>query len=165
MKKFKKITVVGAVVLVIGAMSVTAFAASLSTPAEVLSGLTGKSVDSVIEERTDTGKTYGTLADEAGVLDAFKAETLDARKAVLDERVAAGTLTQEQADAILAEMAEHQLTCDGTGTAAHIGQAMGARFGGGMGGRHGAAAGQGMGVRQGGAGCGTGTCTGIGQAG
>jgi len=155
MKKFKKITLVGAAVLVIGAMSVTAFAASISsTPAEAVAGLTGKTVESVIAEKTESGKTYGTIADEAGKLEEFKTEMLTLRKAALDEKVAAGTLTQERADAILAAMEQNQVNCDGTGSG-KIGQGMGARFGSGTGG------GQGSGMK--GAGCGQGTCTGTGQ--
>jgi len=64
----------------------TAFAAGTGkTPAEITASLTGKSVEQVISERV-AGKTYRTIADEAGKLDEFKAQTLEQKKAILDQR-------------------------------------------------------------------------------
>ncbi len=129
MKKFHKIAVAGAAVLVLSAVTVTAFAASsYSTPAEAVAGLTGRSVESVIEERTESGKTYGTIADEAGKLEEFQTEMDGIREAALQERVAAGTLTQERADAILAAMEAHESDCDGTGSGG-TGQGLGSGAG------------------------------------
>ncbi len=162
MKKQFKFAVVGATVLVIGAMSVTAFAASsYSTPAEAAAGLTGRTVESVIEERTQTGKSYGTITSEAGKLEEFQDEMLEMRKDALQERVAAGTMTQERADSILAAMEQNQANCDGS-AAGGLGRRMGGGTGclgtgtGGMGMR----AGGGQGFGRSGAGCGTGICTG-----
>lgn len=129
MKKFKKLMIIGAAVLVIGATSVTALAATYSNPAEIIAGLTGRTADSVIDERTATGSTYGSIAADADVLDGFKDEMLQWKKEVLQERVDAGLITQEQADTILAAMAERQLTCDGTGSGLG-GYGMGGGFGG-----------------------------------
>jgi len=129
MKKFGKIAAVGAIVLVIGATSVTALAASgYSTPADIVAGLTGKTAEDVIAERADTGKTYGTIAGEAGVLDEFEDQMLESKEAILEERVAAGTMTQERADAIITAMEENQANCDGSGTGG-IGAGLGAGFG------------------------------------
>lgn len=150
-KKLKKITAIGAMVLVIGASSITAFAASkYSSPAEAVAGLTGKTVDSVIQERQDTGKTYGTIAQEAGKLDEFKSENLQIKKDILAKRVADGTMTQARADEIIKAVEERQATCDGTGNGG-VGCGMGAGFGG-MNGN----GGQGRGQR--GVGCGQGNC-------
>ena len=150
-KKLKKITAIGAMVLVIGASSITAFAASkYSSPAEAVAGLTGKTVDSVIQERQDTGKTYGTIAQEAGKLDEFKSENLQIKKDILAKRVADGTMTQARADEIIKAVEERQATCDGTGNGG-AGCGMGAGFGG-MNGN----GGQGRGQR--GVGCGQGNC-------
>jgi hypothetical protein len=55
MKNFKKWTAAGAVVLALGLTSVTAFAA-VESPAEIVAGLTGKSVEAVIAERTESAK-------------------------------------------------------------------------------------------------------------
>jgi len=130
MKKFKRLIMVGAMVMVVGATTVTAFAASsYSTPAEALAGLTGKTVEAVIAERSETGKTYGTLANDAGKLEEFQAEILQIKKDILAERVAAGIMTQERADEIAAAIENNQTNCEGTGTA-RIGQGMGAGFGG-----------------------------------
>ncbi len=133
MKNLKKMVALGAMVTLIGAASLTAFAGSgYSTPAEVLAALTGKTVETVITEKTETGKTYGTLAEEAGKLTEFKAELTAAKKTQLAERVASGTLTQERADAITAQMLKNQENCDGSGTG-NNGERMGAGFGNGQG--------------------------------
>ena len=145
---------------IIGLLGVTgtAFAAVTGkTPAEITAGLTGKTVEQVITERA-TGKTYGSIANEAGKLDEFKTQTLEQKKSFLDQRVADGNLTQEQADAILNSIKTNQTTCDGTGSA-RIGKSMAAGFGQGQG--QGMGKGQGMrngtGLRNGG-GMGRGTC-------
>lgn len=162
MKKRNKIAVVGAAVLVMGAMSVTAFAASAySTPAEAVAGLTGRTVESVTEERAESGKTYGTIANDAGKLTEFKEEMTEMRKTAVNEKVAAGSMTQEQADVILANMEQNQANCDGTGTGGTGGRVMGAGRGEGLASGYcgGKGGGQGRAVR--GAGFGTGTCTGV----
>ena len=76
---------------------------------------------------------------------------LEIKKDALAQRVAAGTMTQERADEIIAAMEANQANCDGTGSA-KTGKRMGAGFGSGNG------CGQGKG--QGGAGCGQGCCEG-----
>ena len=102
MKNLKKIIVTGLLAL---SVATTAFATSAyNNPAEIVAGLTGRSVESVIDERHDTGKSFGTIAKEAGKLDEFKAEILELRKDQLAARVADGRLTQEQADKILASI-------------------------------------------------------------
>lgn len=129
MKNFKKIHTLGAIILAIGATSVTAFAASAyRTPADAVAGLTGKSVESVITEKQESNKTYGTMAAEAGKLEEFKAESIEMKKEHLKAKVAAGTMTQEEADAIIKAIEENQEDCDGTGSKG-IGQNKGARFG------------------------------------
>lgn len=147
MKTIKRLAIVGIAVLTLAAGAVTAFAASqYATPAEAVAGLTGREVQSVIDERTETGKSYGTIANEAGVLDKFKSEVLEMKKDALAARVAAGTMTQERADAILARIETNQANCDGTGT----GCGMGAGFGqGGDQGRGQGGRGMGNGLRNG----------------
>jgi hypothetical protein len=144
MTKIKKITAIGAMVLVIGATSITAFAASkYSSPAEAVAGLTGKTTASVIQEKQDTGKSYGAIAAEAGKLEEFKKERLQIVKDNLAKRVADGTITQARADEIIKAVEERQAVCDGTGT-------------GGAGCGMGAGLGRGNGRGCGGAGCGLG---------
>lgn len=129
MKKLRKVVTLGAITLALGATSLTAFAASqYKTPAEVVAGITGRTEESVIEERLNLGKTYGTIASEAGKLDEFKSEMLDMKKANLTEQVAEGKMTQENADAIIEKIKNLQEDCDGTGNA-KIGSSMGARLG------------------------------------
>ncbi len=170
MINLKKAIAIITMVLTIGAVSASAFAASAySTPAEAVAGLTGRTVESVVSERVETGNTYGTIANEAGVLDEFKAQILEMKKDRLNARVEAGTMTQERADAIIAAMEENQTTCDGTGSA-RLGQAMGACFGAGNGTGQGNGSGQGLGAGNGtgqgnGSGQGLGTGAGHGQGG
>ena len=129
MTKMKKMLAIGATVLMIVATSVTALAATNGkSPAEILAGLTGKSVESVVADKTASDKTYGTLASEAGKLTEFKAQMLENRKAVLAEKVAAGTMTQERANQMITTMEQNQANCDGSG-AARMGQKKGAGFG------------------------------------
>ena len=120
--------------MILTASTVTAFAASqYSTPAEAVAGLTGREVQSVIAERVETGKTYGSIANEADVLDEFKAEMLEMKKDKVADRVEAGTMTQERADAIIARNEANQSNCDGTvsggGMKNGAGNRMGAGFG------------------------------------
>lgn len=141
-----------AVILAAGILGTagTAFAATFKTPAEIAASVTGKTVEAVQEERA-AGKTYGTVASEAGKLDEFKAQMLEQKKAILDQRVKDGKLTQAQADEIYNSIKENQVTCDGTGSAG-IGRKSGAGFG----------KGGGMGICQGTAGSGMGNRSGMG---
>lgn len=117
MKSVKKIIAVGGIVAALAMTSVTAFAASsYKTPAEAVAALTGKTTESVIAERVETGKNYGTIANEAGKLEEFKQELIELKKDILAQRVTDGKITQEQADATIKAIEENQATCDGTGT-------------------------------------------------
>lgn len=145
MTNFKKYFAIGTLALAL--FTTTAFAAaSYQTPAEAVAGLTGKTVEDIISQKNETGKTYGTIAKDAGKLEEFKKEMLAVKKQMLDEKVAAGTMTQKQADEIYAALVENQAACDGTGNA-RIGKSMGAGFGGMMG--QGKGRGQGRGMGQG----------------
>ncbi len=129
MIKFKKVLAVGAMALTIGATSLTAFAASnYKTPAEAAAGVTGKTVETVTQEKAETGKTYGTIAKDAGKLDEFKKENLEMKKDNLKSQVESGKITQEKADEIIKAVEKNQAECDGSGSA-KIGQGMGARVG------------------------------------
>jgi len=145
MKNFKKLIVAATIVGMLGVVGVAgaAVATGATSPAGIVAGLTGKSVDTVTAERA-AGKTYGTIAQEAGKLDEFKTENLAQKKVMLDERVKAGNLTQAQADATYKAMEANQATCDGTGSA-KIGQKSGMGFGQGMGNGGGQCSGGGMG--------------------
>lgn len=126
--KIKKTIAITLVVGVIGAMGIV-YAATAKTPAEITSSLTGKAVAEVNAERSQ-GKTYGTIAKEAGKLDEFQAQMLEERKANLDQRVKDGTLSQQQADAIYNNIKTNQLTCDVTGSGRMGGQVCGMNGGG-----------------------------------
>ena len=149
MKNFKKLI---AVATIIGSLSVVgvagaAYATGATTPAGIVSALTGKSVEAVTAERA-AGTTYGAIAQEAGKLDEFKTETLVQRKAMLDQRVKDGNITQEQADTFYKSMEANQATCDGTGSAG-MGQKSGMGFGPGAGKHNGGGMGMGRGMNTG----------------
>ncbi len=117
MKMRKSILLFGATIAAVAAISATAFAASAyKTPAEVAAAVTGRTVESVMAERVDNNKTYGTIANDAGKLEEFKAELLQMKKDILDNRVSTGSITREQADDIVKALEDAQAICDGTGS-------------------------------------------------
>ncbi len=129
MTRLKKIIVLGTAVLAIGATTITAFAAAdYQSPAEIIAGLTGKSVDEIVEIRNTTEKTYGTIANDEGKLQDFQKEMLLNKKAILDQRVKDGILTQAEADEIYEAIENNQVNCDGSGSNGS-GKRMGAGFG------------------------------------
>lgn len=85
------------------------------TKADILANLIGKSATEITEQKTSENKTYGTIAKENGVLEQFKNANLETTKAALKEKVEAGTITQEEADQMIANMEARMTNCDGTG--------------------------------------------------
>ena len=151
MRNFKKLVAAATIVGMLGIVGVAgaSYATGATTPAGIVAGLTGRSVAAVTADRA-AGKTYGTIANDAGMLEAFKTENLAQKKALLDQRVTDGDLTQAQADATYKSIEANQATCDGTGSAG-IDQRNGAGFGQGMGAgagqRNGGGMGRGMNTR------------------
>lgn len=149
MKGIKKLIALGTIVVTIGVCSAAALAASAyNNPAEAVAGLTGRTVEQVVADRAETGNSYGSIAQEAGVLSQFQAEVLEMKKDRLEARVQSGTMTQERAKAIIETLEENQANCDGSGQG-RVGQAMGACFGAGSGMGQGAGSGQRLGTGQG----------------
>ena len=146
MKNMKKLIAVIAAVGILGTAGAV-YATVVKTPAEVAAALTGKTVEAVNEERAE-GKTYGTIANDAGKLDEFKAQMLDQKKAILDQRVKDGTLTQAQAEEIYNNIKNNQAACDGTGNAM-MGRKSGAGLGQGCGSGTGQVTGGASGARRG----------------
>lgn len=141
--KIKKLIGMVAVLGVLGAGGVV-FASEILRPADIAANLTGKSVTEVNQERA-AGKTYGTMANEAGKLDEFKTQMIEQKKVILDQRVEEGRMTEEQADEIYNRIKDNQALCDGTGSGkAQIGKGCGVGFGNGNGGN-----GNGKGLGQG----------------
>jgi hypothetical protein len=125
--KTKKFILAGALLAVVGG-SGAAYAATAASPAEILSDLTGKSTETLYEQR-DEGTTFGALAIEEGVQEQFKERMLENKKEILQERVEEERLTQEEADAIYERMEQNQENCDGTAQGACVGEARGLGFG------------------------------------
>jgi hypothetical protein len=149
MKSFKKLVAAATIIGILGVAGVAgaSYADGAKTPADIVAGLTGKTVEEIRAQRA-AGTTCGTIAKEAGKLDEFKKEILVQKKAVLDQRVKDGKLTQEQADAIYQAIEANQANCDGTGSA-RIGQKNGVGFGQGMGMGKGTDQGNGSGIGRG----------------
>lgn len=118
MKMKKPIIALSILVVMIISLSSVAFAAGvIKTPAEIVAGLTGKTVDQVTVVRQN-GITYGAQASAVGQLEEFQKQRLDQYKIWLDEAVQNKTMTQEQADTRLKNMQDRQEVCDGTGIGA-----------------------------------------------
>lgn len=153
MKTSKKLLGIATIVGGFAVATIGISAAQLGdTPADIVGRLTGRDATDVRQERIDTSKTYGQIADEAGVLDAFKEENLDLKKQIVQEKVDNGQMTQDNADQLIQNIEENQVNCDGTGSA-QLGQGAGLGAGQGMGAgnglRDGSGAGQGMGAGNG----------------
>jgi hypothetical protein len=127
--KLKKLLVAVTMVGMLGVAG-TAYAAVNKSPADIVAGITGKSVTEVNQERA-AGKPYGAIAQEAGKLEEFQVQMLEQKKTILDQRVQAGQLTQAQANQILAAIKNNQTLCDGTGNG--MGKMQGLRMGSGAG--------------------------------
>jgi hypothetical protein len=143
MKNMKKLIAIVTMVGVLGTAGV-AFAAG-QTPGDIAADLTSKTVEELYEERAE-GKTFGAIAKDAGKLEEFKQQMLEQKKAVLDQSVEDGELTQEEADELYSEIKNNQANCDGSGNAA-IGRKYGACFGQGNGMGNGQGAGRGARMR------------------
>lgn len=102
---------------------------------DILAKATGKSVEDIQAER-QSGKSVADIAKANNVdLDEVVAKVLDARKAVLADRVKTGAMTQDQADQAIARM-QDRITdrVNSTETGPRNGQGRGAGGGRGMGG-------------------------------
>lgn len=124
MKKLTRIFLVVTMILAVSSKAFFVFAASnYTTPAEVVAGLTGQTVDSVIAEHNETGKNYGQIATEAGSQNEFLDEMALLREDKIAAKVDSGDITQAQADQILTLIAAHQAL--GNGLFDRIGQKLG----------------------------------------
>jgi len=95
-----------------------------ATVADVVAKVTGQPVADVRSARS-AGTSFAAIAAKKGVsADTVVADTLTARKAILDQAVKSGRITQTQADTALARMktrvtdrvsATGATTCDGNG--------------------------------------------------
>ena len=97
----KRMLSAGLVGLIVIASMGVAFAGMMQSPSEVLSGITGKTTEEVVE-LTEEGSTFGQLAMDLEVWEEFKQANLEARKARLEYMVEEGKIIQERANEILA---------------------------------------------------------------
>jgi hypothetical protein len=118
--------------------------------ADVLADLTGLSVDDIRDRRAD-GESVADIAESENVSsEAVVDAALAARKEILDAKVADGSITPEQADAMLAQMTERLTerveSTEQGGWGRGGGRGMGAGACGGQGGAGGRGAGGGAGA-------------------
>jgi hypothetical protein len=103
---------------------------------DVLADLTGLSSDEIAAERAE-GNSIADIAEANGVATETVVDSaLEARKAILDAKVADGTITQEQADFAYDRMTDRvteRVTTDETGRPSWAGA--GGGMGGGKGGQ------------------------------
>lgn len=130
LKGMKKILAGGIAVLTLNTAVLAAPA--YGTPAEATAGVTGRTLEEIAEERL-SGKPYGLIAAESGMLEEFQAAMLEIREAALAARVESGALAQEEADAVLEAIRQRQAVCDGTGAGLGAGWGRGGPCGRGMG--------------------------------
>ncbi|MDY0341014.1 MAG: hypothetical protein RBS17_07360 [Coriobacteriia bacterium] len=117
---------------------------------DVVADLTGLSVEEVRVQRAE-GESVADIAEANGSSsDAVVSTALESRKALLDAKVADGTVTQEQADLAYDQMTERvteRVSTDEAGRPSWAGQGRGQGGQGGRGGQGGQ--GGGMGARDG----------------
>lgn len=107
MKKLLLMLTVG--ILIIGTMAMS-FADAAFGPAAIYASLTNMTEQEAYDLKVSSGKTFGELAKDANVYDAFVAASLTAKTEYVNSLVASGDLTQEEADAIITAFEN----CDGT---------------------------------------------------
>ncbi len=105
LKGLKKILTGGIAVLTL--TTAVLAAPAYGTPAEAAAGVTGRTLEEIAEERL-SGKPYGLIAAESGMLEGFQAAMLEIREAALAARVESGALAQEEADAVLEAIRQRQ---------------------------------------------------------
>jgi hypothetical protein len=147
----KTILVLAVAVMVFGTMSV-AFADASWGPLAILEKLSGESQEDIYAMREE-GETLGDVAKDLGVYDDFRAEALTQKKAMLQEMLEAGEITEAEAERVLTAFE----SCDGTQQQVLQGEGLfGQRAGNGQGNGLKAMDGEGFGAKEGGFGQGGG---------
>lgn len=108
--KMKKIFLMLSVSILVISMMAMSFADAPFGPASIFASLTNQTTQEAHDLKVTSGKTYGELAKDANVYDAFAEQTLAAKTDRVNSLVASGELTQTEADEILAALAN----CDGS---------------------------------------------------
>jgi len=101
MKKITGIMIIG---LVAATMAVPAFAGVTERPVDVFADLTGQTVEEAWNEMRDSGKRFGELAIEKGIEEQLQLKMQENNTARINELLEEGLITQEQADAALADI-------------------------------------------------------------
>lgn len=114
MKSMKKFIGIALILLICLSIAVPVLAySSYKTPLEIISTLTSMSQDDIINEKAK--KTFARIAKENNVLDEFKRQMLESKKQIINERIKAGSITDEEGEQILNNVKERQQYCNGEG--------------------------------------------------
>lgn len=105
----KTLLLVALAILAIG-MTTLSFADAVFSPAQTYADLTGITLEEAYTLHYDSAKTYGTLAAEAGVYEAFFDQMIEAKITRINALVKEGKITEEQATTIIDALEN----CDGT---------------------------------------------------
>lgn len=105
----KKFIIATTTMLIIG-LGTISFATGYSSPSEILTKLTKKSQEHILEE--SNYKSYGKIAQENDVFEDFQKEMLKQKKIMLDEKVKSNIITKEEADLMYKRMNENMKNCD-----------------------------------------------------
>ena len=127
MKLWKKLTALTAAVALTVSFGVTASARGYGmggVGAQAAVNVSGQSLEE-LREQMSTVNCMGTLMAQQGLLEEFQEERLRLCEDRLNQCVANGTITQEQADSTLAQIKERQALCDGSGQGACNGLGLG----------------------------------------
>jgi len=147
----KSVLILAVAVMVFGTMSV-AFADASWGPLAILEDLSGKDSAEIYAMREE-GETLGDVAKDLGVYDDFSAAALAQKKAMIEEMLEAGEISEEEADRLLTAFE----SCDGTQRQLLQGTGLfGQRAGSGQGNGLRAMDGEGFGAKEGGFGQGGG---------
>ena len=115
MKVKKYLSLVLVLLVVLSATMVNTFAATTySHPSELVAALAGKTVDEIVLEHHNSGKTYATIANDYGKLEEFKKEITAIKEKQLNDAVERGTLSRTEADELLKLINERHEAMDGT---------------------------------------------------
>jgi hypothetical protein len=111
----KKIFITMLVMVGLSLTMVGAMAAGNDDAWEFVGKLAGKTAEEITELRSQ-GFHMGQLALDADKQDEFRATMNERREGILKQKVADGVLTQAEADALNAQMAQRQAECTGDGS-------------------------------------------------
>ncbi len=125
-----KLSIIFVTVMIVSIAGAGLALASSSSPAAILSDLTGEPASALEEKNTE--ETYGAIAAELGVRDEFKAARIKQKMAIVDRKTSEGALSQEEAEELKGMFNSRAQDCTQDGfenSRRHLGKEYGISFG------------------------------------